>query len=160
VRTTIQSLDPSLAVFNIETMEQHVNSALFLPHLAGTLFGIFGAIGLLLAAVGLYGVMNYSVTRRTREIGIRLALGAQTTGIQRLIVSQGMRLVTVALVLGFCAAWAVAKVSASFLYGIRPHDAWTFSVVPVFLAAVALLACWIPSHRAAKVDPMQSLRHE
>jgi predicted permease len=160
VRKTIQSLDPSLAISNVETMEQHLNSALFLPHLAGTLFGIFGAVGLMLAAVGLYGVMNYSVTRRTREIGIRLALGAQTTGIQRLIVSQGMRLVIIALVLGFCAAWAAANVSASFLYGIRPHDAWTFSVVPLFLATVALLACWIPSRRAAKVDPIKSLRHE
>ena len=160
VRKTIQSLDPALAIFNIETMEQHVNSALFFPHLAGALFGIFGMVGLLLAAVGLYGVMSYAVSRRTREIGIRLALGAQATGIQRLIVGQGMRLVTIALVLGFCAAWAATKVSASFLYGIRPHDAWTFSIVPVFLAAVALFACWIPSRRAVSVDPIKSLRHE
>ena len=160
VRDAIQSLDRSLAIFNVETMEQHMNSALFLPHLAGALFGIFGMVGLLLAAVGLYSVINYSVARRTREIGIRLALGAQPTGIQRLIVSQGMRLVTVALLLGFCAAWAAAKVSESFLYGIRPHDAWTFSVVPVFLAGIALIACWIPSRRAAGVDPIKSLRHE
>jgi predicted lysophospholipase L1 biosynthesis ABC-type transport system permease subunit len=92
VRREIHSLDPTLAIFNAETMEEHLRNALFLPRLAGTLFGVFGFVGLLLAAVGLYGVMSYSVGRRTREIGIRLAVGAQTGEVRRLVVGQGMLL--------------------------------------------------------------------
>src|ERR1039458_8144400 len=116
VRRAIHSLDPTLAIFNAETMEEHLRDALFLPRLAGTLFGIFGVVGLLLAAVGLYGVMSYSVSRRTREIGIRLALGAQTGEVRRLVVRQGMSLTLIAVALGMAAALAVAKFSASFLY--------------------------------------------
>jgi predicted permease len=160
VRREIHALDPTLAVFNAETMEEHLRNALFLPRLAGTLFGVFGVTGLLLAAVGLYGVMSYSVGRRTREIGIRLALGAQASEVRRLVVRQGMLLTLIAISLGIAAAWTVAKFSASFLYGVQPHDLVTFTGVPLFLAAVAFLACWIPSRRAAKVDPLCALRHE
>jgi predicted permease len=160
VRGEIRALDPTLAVFNIETMEEHLRGALFLPRLAGTLFGIFGGVGLVLAAVGLYGVMSYSVSRRTREIGIRVALGAQSGRVQWLIVRQGMVLTLIAGVLGLGAAFAVTKLFTSILYGIRPHDILTFTVVPVFLAGVALLACWIPSRRAARVDPLTALRYE
>jgi predicted permease len=156
----IHALDPALAIFNTETMEEHLRNALFLPRLAGTLFGVFGVTGLLLAAVGLYGVMSYAVGRRTREIGIRLALGAQAREVRRLIVRQGMALTLIAVALGLAAALAVAKFAASFLYGVRPHDLVTFTGVPVFLAAIAFLACWIPSRRAAKVDPMTALRHD
>jgi len=160
VRGEIRALDPTLAVFNIETMEEHLRGALFLPRLAGTLFGVFGVVGLLLAAVGLYGVMSYSVSRRTREIGIRMALGAQAAGVQRLMVWQGMLLTLIAVVLGLGAAFAVTKLFTSILYGVRPHDLLTFTVVPVFLAGVAVLACWIPSRRAARVDPLVALRYE
>jgi ABC-type antimicrobial peptide transport system permease subunit len=104
--------------------------------------------------------MSYAVSRRTREIGIRLALGAQTGAVRRLVVRQGMSLTLIAMGLGLAAAWAMAKFSAGFLYGIRPHDIVTFTVVPMFLAAVALLACWIPARRAAMVDPLSALRHE
>ena len=160
VRREIHSLDPTLAIFNAETMEEHLRNALFLPRLAGTLFGVFGFVGLLLAAVGLYGVMSYSVGRRTREIGIRLAVGAQTGDVRRLIVGKGMLLTSIAVALGLAAALAMARFSASFLYGVQPHDLVTFIGVPLFLAAVAFLACWIPSRRAAKVDPLTALRHE
>jgi len=160
VRREIHALDPTLAVFNAETMDEHLRSALFLPRLAGALFGVFGVTGLLLAAVGLYGVMSYSVSRRTREIGIRLALGAQAIEVRRLVVRQGMLLTLIALALGLAAAWAVAKFSASFLYGVRPHDLVTFTAVPLFLAAIAFLACWIPSRRASRIDPLTALRHE
>ncbi len=160
VRREIHALDPALAIFSAETMEEHLRNALFLPRLAGTLFGVFGVTGLLLAAVGLYGVMSYAVSRRTREIGIRLALGAQTGAVRRLVVRQGMSLTLIAMGLGLAAAWAMAKFCAGFLYGIRPHDIVTFTVVPMFLAAVALLACWIPARRAAMVDPLSALRHE
>jgi predicted permease len=160
VRGEIRALDPTLAVFNIKTMDEHLRGALFLPRLAGTLFGVFGVVGLLLAAVGLYGVMSYSVSRRTREIGIRMALGAQPDGVQRLIVWQGMALTLIAVVLGLGAAFTVTKLFTSILYGVRPHDLLTFTVVPVFLAGVAVLACWIPSRRAARVDPLVALRYE
>jgi len=160
VRHEIRSLDPTLAIFNAETLEEHFRSALFLPRLIGTLFGVFGAVGLLLAAVGLYGVMSYSISRRTREIGIRMALGSPVGAVQRLIIRQGMLLTLIAVVLGLAAAWVVAKFSASVLYGVRPHDAVTFTVVPLFLAAVALLASWIPARRAESVDPLTALRHE
>jgi predicted permease len=160
VRQQIHSLDPAMAVYNAETIEEHLHSALFLPSLAGTLFGVFGFIGLVLAAVGLYSVMSYSVSRRTREIGIRIALGAQLSAIQRLILRQGMLLTLIALALGLPAALGATKLFNSFLYGVRPHDILTFTLVPIFLATVALIACWIPARRAAKVDPQTTLRYE
>ena len=160
VRYEIRALDPTLAIFNAETLEEHFRSALFLPRLTGTLFGVFGAIGLLLATVGLYAVLSYSVRRRTREIGIRMALGSPVGAVQLLIIRQGMLLTLIAVVLGLAAAWAVAQFSASVLDGVRPHDMVTFTVVPLFLAAVAFLACWIPARRAESVDPLTALRHE
>jgi ABC-type antimicrobial peptide transport system permease subunit len=100
------------------------------------------------------------VSRRTREIGIRLALGAQTGEVRGLVLRQGMLLTLIALALGLGVAWAVAQFSASFLYGVGPHDLVTFTGVPIFLAAVAFVACWIPSRRAARLDPLTALRHE
>ena len=160
VHDVIRSLDPAMAIFNVETMEEHLRDALFLPRLAGTLFGIFGFTGLALAVVGLYGVMSYSVSRRTREIGIRLALGAQTSAVQRLIIGQGMLLACIALAIGLPIAFALAKFATSILYGVRPHDTVTFTIVPLFLAATALLACWIPARSAARIDPQAALRCE
>ncbi len=160
VRQEIRLLDPSMAIFNEATMEEHLRDALFLPRLAGTLFGVFGFVGLLLAAVGLYGVMSYSVSRRTREIGIRLALGSQIAEVQRLIIGQGMALAVIAVALGLAAGLAVARLFSAFLYGVRPHDLLTFTVAPLFLTAVTFLACWIPSRRAARMDPLKALRHE
>jgi predicted permease len=160
VRDAVRALDPTIAVFNVATMQEHVRDALLLPRLAGTLFGIFGGIGLMLATVGLYGVISYSVSRRSREIGIRMALGAQVGAVQRLIVGQGMLLTLIALALGLPSAWIAAKLASSFLYGVSPHDLVTFVAVPVILAVVALLACWIPARRAARVDPQTVLRYE
>jgi predicted permease len=160
VRNAVRSLDPNMAIFNIGTMEEHLRDALFLPRLAATLFGVFGLMGLVLAGVGLYGVMSYSVSRRTREIGIRLALGAQTAAVQRLVVRQGMWLTLIAMALGLPVAFGAAKFSTSILYGVRPHDLATFTLVPLFLAAVAFLACWVPARRAAHVDPQTTLRYE
>ncbi len=160
VREQIHALDRSLAIFDVATMEEHLTDALFLPRLAGTLFGIFGLLGLSLAAVGLYGVISYWVSRRTREIGIRLAIGARAGEVQRLIIRQGMTLVAVALVPGLAAAWSLAKLFTSFLYGVPVHDTATFLVVPLFVVSVSFLACWIPSLRVARVDPCTALRHE
>jgi predicted permease len=160
VRQQIYALDRSMAVFNEETMEEHVHSAFFLPRLAAMLFGVFGGIGLVLATVGLYGVMSYAVSGRTREIGIRMAMGAQPGTVERLVLRQGLVLTLIAMALGWPAAWTLSKLAASFLYGIHPHDALTFAVVPPFLAAIAAVACWIPARRAASIEPMQALRTE
>jgi predicted permease len=160
VRGQIHDLDSTMAIYNPETMQEHLRQALFLPRLAGTLFGIFGFIGLVLAAIGLYGVMSYSVSRRTREIGIRIALGAQLSAVHRLILRQGMVLTVIAMALGLPAAFAVAGLLSSFLYGIRPHDTMTFTMVPLFLALVAFVACWVPAWRATRIDPQNALRYE
>ena len=160
VRRQIYGLDPTMAIYNEETMEQHVRTAYILPRLAATLFGTFGFIGLVLASVGLYGVMSYAVTRRTREIGIRMALGAQPGTVERLVLRQGLILTLIAVALGWPAAWMLAKMASSFLYGIQPHDALTFALVPPLLAMIALAACYIPARRAASINPMQALRTE
>jgi predicted permease len=160
IRHEIHALDPTLAVFNVRTMQEHLRDALFLPRLAGALFGVLGMLGLTLAAVGVYGVMNYWVSRRTREIGIRLALGAQIGAIQRLIIRQGMTLTVVALAPGLAAAWAVAKLFTSALYGVPAHDLAVFATVPLFLTVITFLACWLPSRRAASAEPLMTLRHE
>jgi predicted permease len=160
VRKEIHAIDPAMAIFNSETMEEHLRDALVLPRLAGTLFGIFGITGLVLTAVGLYGIINYSVTRRTREIGIRLALGAPISAVQRLVVRQCMLLTAIGIALGVPSALALAQFATSILYGIHPHDPVTFVAVPLFLAAVAVLACSVPTRRIATVDPQRALRYE
>jgi predicted permease len=160
VRNEIHALDPVMAIFNSETMEEHLRNALVLPRLAGVIFGIFGITGLILTAVGLYGIMSYSVSRRTREIGIRIALGAPIGVVQRLVVRQCMILTAFAIALGVPCALALAQFATSILYGIHPHDPVTFTAVPLFLAVVALLACWIPVRSVAKVDPQKALRCE
>jgi ABC-type antimicrobial peptide transport system permease subunit len=110
--------------------------------------------------VGLYGVMSFAVARRTREIGIRMALGARRAAVVRLFLRRGMVMTLAAVALGWPAAWMLAKIASSFLYGIAPHDAVTFTLVPIVLVLVALLATWIPSHRAARINPTQALRTE
>jgi len=160
IRSVIRDVDPTLAVFNEETMQHHMRGALFLPRLAGTLFAVFGSVGLLLAAIGLYGVMNYTVSLRTREIGIRMALGAQAQSVQALILRQGAKLTIIALAIGIPAALFVAKLFTTILYGIQPHDTLTFISIPLFLAAVAALAAFLPARRASRVDPARILRSE
>ena len=160
VRRQIHAIDSAMAVYNEETMEAHVRTAYFLPHLAAMLFGTFGCIGLILAIVGLYGVMSYAVSLRTREIGIRMALGAQPGTVERLVLRQGLVLTLIAISLGWPAAWMLSKLAASFLYGIQPHDVLTFAIVPPLLLLIAMAACWIPARSAASVDPMRALRTE
>jgi ABC-type antimicrobial peptide transport system permease subunit len=104
--------------------------------------------------------MSYTVSRRTREIGIRIAMGAQPGTVERLVLRQGLVLTLIAMALGWPAAWMLSKLAASFLYGIQPHDALTFAVVPPFLAVIALIACWFPARRVASIEPMQALRTE
>jgi ABC-type antimicrobial peptide transport system permease subunit len=124
------------------------------------LLTIFGAVALVLAAIGIYGLMAYSVQQRTQEIGIRMALGADRSTIRGLVVWNGMRLALVGVVLGIGAAFGLTRLIASFLFGVKSWDPLVFITVPLFLAGVALLAIWLPATRAAKLDPMQALRVE
>ena len=160
MRAVIREMDPALAVFNEQTMEHHLREALFLPRLAGTLFAVFGIVGMLLAAIGLYGVVDYSVRLRVSEIGIRMALGARACSVQRLFIRRGLQLIAIGTVIGLPAAFLIARLFSAILYGIKPHDAVTFISVPLFLGSVALLATYIPARRATKVEPMVALRCE
>ncbi len=148
------------AVYNVETMDEHVRAAYVLPRMAAMLFGVFGGIGLVRATVGLYGVMSFAVARRRREIGIRMAMGARPAAVLRLVLRRGMTLTSGALALGWPAAWMLAKIASSFLYGISPRDALTFTVAPIVPIVVALVAAWIPARRASSINPTQALRME
>jgi predicted permease len=159
-RAEIAALDPNLAVFNSETMQEHVDKSLLLPRLSALLLGVFGAIGLTLAAIGLYGVMSYSVRRRTREIGIRMALGAKPGKVLGMVLFQGLAVTAVGLAIGLALALALGRFAASLLYGISGTDLATFLVVPGVLLAVALAAIVLPARRAARVEPSTALRYE
>jgi predicted permease len=160
VRREIATLEPGMAIFNTETMQQHFDKAFLLPRVSATLFGVFGATGLSLAMVGLYGVMSFSVRRRTKEIGIRLALGAEKGSMLRMVAWQGLSLTLVGLACGLPIAFGLGRATASVLYGITPSDPATFLAIPLLLALVGLAASLVPARRAARVDPMVALRYE
>ena len=141
-------------------MREHVGKSLLLPQISATLLGTFGAVGLTLAAIGLYGVMSFSVRRRTREIGIRMALGAKPGGVLTMVVRQGLALTAVGLAIGLAIALAVGRLAASLLYGISGTDLVTFLSVPAVLLAAALVAIVIPGRRAARIGPTTALRME
>jgi putative ABC transport system permease protein len=147
-------------VSNMRTMEQVISGSLSTRRFTLTLLGIFAAVALGLAVIGLYGVMAYVVTQRAHEIGIRMALGAQRADILWLVLRQGMRLTMVGLAVGLAGAFALTRVLRSHLYEIDTTDATTFASVSLLLLLVALLACLIPARRATKVDPMMALRHQ
>jgi predicted permease len=158
VRSEVAALDKNLPLFNVKTMRQHLGLALLPARLAGSALGSFGLLALILAAAGIYGVMAYSVAQRTREIGIRMALGANASDVLKLVVRQGMALVSIGMALGLAAAFALTQLLKSLLFNVSATDPVTFVGIVILLAAVALLACWIPARRATRVDPMVALR--
>ena len=160
VQAEVKALDSDLPLTNVETMQEHMRLPLAPARLLALLSSALGVLALLLAAIGLYGVMAYIVSSRTHEIGIRIALGAQTGGVRRLVVGQGMRLALIGIALGLIAAFGLTRVLQSVLYGVGATDPLTFIGVAVLLLAVALLACYIPARRATKVDPLLALRYE
>jgi predicted permease len=160
IRHEVETLDKNLPIYNVRTFTELVAQSIYQERLIATLSSFFGLLALLLASLGLYGVMAYSVTRRTREIGIRLALGAQTSDVLKLVVRQGMTLALIGIGLGIAAAWALTRVLSNLLYGISATDPLTFVSLSMLLAGVALLACYLPARRATKVDLMSALRHE
>jgi len=156
----VHSLDPQLAVGNIKTMTQLVASSVAGPQFNTVLLGIFAGLALFLAAIGVYGVLAYSVAQQTHEIGIRMALGAQPRDLLRLILKQGARLTFLGIGIGLLAAFSLTRLMASLLYGVSPTDPVTFAAVAIVLATVALVACYVPARRAMRVDPMVALRYE
>jgi predicted permease len=159
-RHEIAQLDARLPVYGVMVAEENLTMAFWGPRVAAGMASTFGVLALVLATMGLYSVMTYAVSQRTREIGIRMALGAQVRDVLRLIVRQGMRMVFVGIALGMLGAFALTRVLASLLLGVGATDLFTFAGVAVLLMVVALLACYIPARRAARVDPLIVLRHE
>jgi putative ABC transport system permease protein len=160
VRAAIQSVERNQPVFYVKTMQQFVDESLAQRRLALWLMSVFAAVALLLAAIGLYGVMSYAVSQRTHELGLRLALGAQPRDVLRLVLRQGMTLVFVGASLGLLSAFGLTRLMQTVLFVVSASDAPTYAVIVVLLLFVALLACWLPARRATKVDPLIALRHE
>ena len=160
IRRELQQIDPTLPLYDAKTLTEHMNIPLFPAKVAAGALGSFGVLALVLAAVGIYGVMSYMVAGRTREIGLRMALGAQSRSVGWLILRQGMRLALLGSTLGLLLAFGGTRLLQSILYGVSAVDPITFTTVAFLLGAVALLACWLPAYRAARVDPMVALRNE
>ena len=160
MRQQVWAIDKDQPVFEVRTMEQVRSLSVAVYSFSSVSLGVFAGIALLLAAIGIYGVMSYAVTQRTQEIGIRMALGARTADILKLMVRNGMSLAAIGVIAGLAGAFAMTRLLTSLLFGVTPTDLTTFSIVTLGLLLVALLACYIPARRATKVDPLVALRYE
>jgi putative ABC transport system permease protein len=160
VRGELRAMEKGLLIRALSTMDERIRLSVAPRRFNMALLAVFAALALLLAAVGVYGVMSYTVTQRTHEIGVRMALGAQSGAVLKLIVGQGLKLALIGVTIGLAAAFALTRWMEDLLFSVRPTDSWTYGVVAALLMVVALFACWIPARRAAKVDPMVALRCE
>jgi ABC-type antimicrobial peptide transport system permease subunit len=158
VRREVQSLEPSMPLLAVNTYPTILRISLWAPRMGTSLLAIFGFLALLLAAVGLYGVMAYSVSQRTREIGIRMALGAEQRNVRNMVVRQGLLLAVGGVAIGLAAAFGLARLVTNLLFGVSGADPVTFAVIPIVLLAVAVIASSLPAWRASRVDPVEALR--
>ncbi|MBV9507591.1 MAG: FtsX-like permease family protein, partial [Acidobacteriia bacterium] len=158
VRNTIRRVDPELPVANLTTLAALVDSSLAAPRFSVLLMGAFGILALLLEFLGMYSVISYAVTLRTREIGIRMALGARPGAVLRMVLGRGGRLAAFGIAIGLAAAVAVSRAMASLLFGVKPTDISVLAAVSLLVATVAVLACYVPARRATQIDPTAALR--
>jgi putative ABC transport system permease protein len=160
IRNEVQTLDRSVPISVVKTMSDHLTYALWAPNMAASFSLAFGVLAILLSAVGLYSVMAYVVSQRTREVGIRMALGADRRHVLKMITKQGMWLAGVGVVIGVLLSLALVRVLSAVLIGVSGYDVGIFVIVPVLLAVVAFIACYLPARRATRVDPLVALRYE
>ncbi|HLK62517.1 MAG TPA: FtsX-like permease family protein, partial [Bryobacteraceae bacterium] len=160
VRQKLHELDAELPMSNIRSMDEWISNNAAQPRLNTVLLGIFASVALLIAAIGIFGVLTYSVNQRTREIGVRMALGAQRGDVLRLVVREGMVVAVAGIGAGLTGALGLSKVLATLLFGVDAHDPATFIGVAAILLAVALISCLLPARRATRVDPIVALRYE
>jgi len=160
VRHEVRGLDKTQLVYNVRTLESVMSEAVVTPRFRTSLLGVFAVIALILAMVGIYGVVSYAVTQRTHEIGIRMALGARAADVLKLILRNGMGPVLLGVTLGLAGAIGLTRLMASFLFGVTPTDPIAFTIVTLLLMAVVLMAAWLPARRATRIDPCAALRAE
>jgi putative ABC transport system permease protein len=160
IRQKVHDIDAELALANVRTMDEWLSNSAAQPRLNSLLTGVFASAALLIAAVGIYGVLAYSVNQRTQEIGVRMALGAKPSGVLRLIVGEGMAIAVIGTGAGLAGGYGLGQALSSIVYGVSVHDGTTFAVVAILLATIALAACAIPARRAARIDPLVALRHD
>ena len=160
IRAEVRAIDPNLPIANVRTMDEVVAMAMSQPRLARWVLVLFGVMAMLLAAIGLYGVLSYVVSERKQEIGIRMAIGADARGVRAMVLRQGLALAVSGIAAGILASLALAKFIEGLLHGVAPHDPVTFISVPAVLGVVALLASWLPAWRATRVNPLLALRSE
>jgi putative ABC transport system permease protein len=158
-RTAVLAVNKDLPIYRVFTMEEVVSNSFWEKKFFGNLFAIFAVLALFLAAIGLYGVMSYSVRQRTQEIGVRMALGAQARDVFKLVTGQGLRLIVLGLLIGFAGSYFLTKLMASTIE-VSAHDPYSFAIVGVLLFVVGLIACYLPARAAMRLDPIEALRHE
>jgi ABC-type antimicrobial peptide transport system permease subunit len=160
LRAELRALDENITLFDARTMSGHLEITFFVDQTAATFLTLFGALALALATIGLFGLISFSINLRTREFGIRMALGADRSTVIGMVLKQGVRLVGIGLVLGLLLSVLVMQILDRVLYGVSPLDPVTFGGVVLLLLAVAIAACWIPARRVVALDPMKTLRYE
>jgi len=160
VRRAVEEVDPREVVYNVQTMQEVVSNSFAARRLSMMLLGVFAALALVLACVGIYGVISYLVGQRTHEIGVRMALGAQRNHVLRMVIGHGAKMALIGVAFGVGAALGLTRLMANQLFGVSAHDPLTFAGVAMLLVLVAIAACYIPARRAMRVDPVVALRHE
>jgi ABC-type antimicrobial peptide transport system permease subunit len=160
VRSSVQELDSREVVYAVQTLDQVIAGALAPRRISMILLGVFAGLALVLACVGIYGVVSYLVGQRTHEIGVRIALGAQRSDVMRLVLGEGAKMALVGVASGIAAAFGLTRLMANQLFGVTAHDPLTYAAVAVLLMLVALFACYIPARRAVRLDPVAALRCE